>query len=324
MKIGIIGVGAVGRACAVAMMLRSSCLEIVLIEREDPEGKYKRLAEGVAADLSHGSVLCPPIRIWAGSYSDLADAEIVIITAGINEKAGKAIDRGDQRGRLLLLPHNADTYREIVPRIVEVNQHAVLLVVTDPPDPLADITRELAPAHRVISSGTFLDSLRFRYQLARRLHCHPSSIEALVLGEHGTSQVYVWSSARVGSVPVLTQAARMAQEEGREWDENNFRSEIEQNVKFANISIIEGTGASQHGIGIVTARLVEAMLRHEELVAPVGVFQEQFNVTLSLPSIIGKGGVAKVLQPVLSGDERDRLAQSAVTIREALASLAGG
>jgi L-lactate dehydrogenase len=322
MKVGIIGVGAVGTSCAKAMLLRGSCGEIVLIEKD--EEKSQKRAEGVAFDLSHGAVLCPPTRIRVGTYDDLADASIVAITAGINEQTGKAIDRDDPKGRLGLLPDNAQTYIEIVPRLAKVAPHAVILVVTDPPDPLADVTRDLATAtNRVISSGTFLDTLRFRFQLAEQLKCHPSSVDALVIGEHGTSQVYVWSSARVGGEPVLDHLARLARAANKSWDENELKAEVEYDVKYANIRIIEGTGASQHGIGIVTARLVEAILRDEGLVAPVGVFNDQFKVTLSLPSIIGKDGVSKVLMPALSPEEREGLAKSAAAIDEALDKVPG-
>jgi L-lactate dehydrogenase len=292
------------------MLLRGSCHEIVLLDED------RRRARGVAADLSHGELLCPPTRIRAGNYKDLAGASIVAITAGINEKAGKAIDRGDKRGRLLLLPHNASIYEKIIPSLARVAPRATILVVTDPPDPLADFARRITKTNPIISSGTFLDTLRFRLQLARRLQCHPSSVDALVLGEHGTSQVYVWSSAQVGGKSVLAHAVT------RGWDKNQFRSDVERAVKYANIDIIEGTGASQHGIGIVTARLVEAMLRDERLVAPVGVFQKQFSVTLSLPAVIGKGGVSKVLWPTLSAKESKALAGSAKAIAEALAGLA--
>lgn len=315
MRVGIIGVGAVGTACAKAMLLRGSCPEIVLVEKKGK--KSQKRVQGVAADLSHGAVLCPPTWIWPGGYDDLAAADIIIITAGINEKGGKAIDRNDPRGRLLLLPANAQIYRQIVPRISEINPHAVILVVTDPPDPLAHIAQMLAPKNAVISSGTFLDTLRFRIQLANKLKCHPSSVDALVIGEHGTSQVYVWSTARVGTVRVLDHAARMARKDKKKWDEKTFRSEIEEKVKFANISIIEGTGASQHGIGIVTARLVEAILRDEGLVAPVGVFQKKFGTNLSLPSIIGKRG-AQPFMPPLSAEEAAKLAKSATVLRKAL------
>jgi L-lactate dehydrogenase len=310
MKVGIIGVGHVGTACAKAMLLRGSCHEIVLLDLDE------RRAQGVAADLSHGELLCPATRIEPGGYSDLSDAAVVVVTAGINEKTGKAIDREDPRGRLLLLPRNARVYEDIVPQITRVAPQVPILVVTDPPDPLADVARRFTTTNPVLSSGTFLDSLRFRLQVARRLGCHPSSVDALVIGEHGTSQVYVWSSARIGGEPVLERVVR----EGG--DAASFREDVEKAVKFANINIIEGTGASQHGIGIVTARIVEAILRDEGLVAPIGVLQPKFNVTLSLPAVIGSGGVSKVLAPALSAEETEALAASAAAIAGALAGLA--
>lgn len=309
MKIGIVGAGAVGTSCAKALLLRGSCHQIVLLDLDE------RRALGVATDLSHGELLCPPTRIQAGDYDDLAGAAVIIVTAGINEQAGQALDRDDQLGRLRLLPHNAGVYRKVVPRIARAAPGAPILVVTDPPDPLADVARLLAAENPVLSSGTFLDSLRFRLQLARRLECHPSSVEALVLGEHGTSQVYVWSSTRVGGTPVLELVA----EKGR--DVQEFRAEVERAVKYANIDIIEGTGASQHGIGIATARIVEAILRDEGLVAPIGVHQPNYGVTLSLPAVIGHGGVKEILPPTLSPEEAEALVASARTIAEALARL---
>lgn len=305
MKVGIIGVGAVGTACAKAMLLRGSCHEIVLLD------KNKRRAKGVAADLSHGGVLCPPTKIFAGDYGDLAGAAIVAITAGINEKAGKAIDRKDKLGRLRLLRPNARIYRQIIPLLKRVAPNAIILVVTDPPDPLADVARKLTRTNPVLSSGTFLDTLRFRLQLALRLGCHPSSVDALVVGEHGTSQVYVWSSAQVGGKPVLDHAVSIGLNAKR------FRAEVEKAVKYANIDIIKGTGASQHGIGIVTARLVEAMLRDEGLVAPIGKYNKKFRVTLSLPAVIGRGGASEPIMPALSAEESDKLAESAAAIRKA-------
>ncbi len=308
MKVGIVGVGAVGTSCAKSMLLRGSCNEIVLLDLN------KRRAKGVATDLSHGELLCPPTRVIPGSYKDLTEASIVIVTAGINEQSGKATDRRDKLGRLRLLPHNAGIYNEIIPRIADSSPEAIILVVTDPPDPLAEVARKLTKTNPIISSGTYLDTLRFRVQLARRLKCHPSSVDALVLGEHGTSQVYIWSSAQVGGEAILDYVRR------RKWDVKRFQSKVENAVKFANINIIKGTGASQHGIGIVTARLVEAILRDERLVAPVGVHQKKYNVTLSLPAIIGNGGVLKILAPALSVQESNALAKSANFIKRSLAA----
>ena len=321
MKIGIIGVGAVGTSCAKAMLLRGSCHELVLVEKDDPVSR--RRAKGVATDLSHGGVLCPPTVIRDGDYDDLAGSAIVVITAGINERTGKAIDRNDPRGRLLLLDDNSEIYADIIPKLVRVAPDATILVVTDPPDPLADVARELSSKHGVannlvISSGTFLDTLRFRLQIANELNCHPSSVDALVIGEHGTSQVYVWSSAQVGGESVLSYAARGSADVAG-FSVAAFKSKIEGAVKFANIDIIDGTGASQHGIGIVTARLVEAMLRDEGFVVPVGIFQEDFSVTLSLPVAIGRGWVSKPLMPQLSEAEVDGLGNSAAAIKAARA-----
>src|ERR1019366_9663049 len=131
-------------------------------------------------------------------YAELAGALLVIVTAGINEKAGGATDRSDPAGRLKLLDTNAGVYRDIVARIVAVTPQALILVVTDPPDPLADLARRIAGHDRVLSTGTFLDTLRFRFHLARRLKVNPMYVEAQVVGEHGTSQVFLWSSACVG------------------------------------------------------------------------------------------------------------------------------
>lgn len=309
MKVGIIGVGAVGTSCAKAMLLRGSCQEMVLIDLN------KDRAAGVATDLSHGELLCPPTRIVAGSYDKLAATDAIVITAGINEKSGNATDRNDHLGRLRLLPYNAKIYEDILPKITKVAPKAIILVITDPPDPLADIALKFTETNPIISSGTYLDTLRFRIQLARRLNCHPSSVNALVLGEHGTSQVYVWSSAQVGGELVIDHARKKG------WDIKHFQSEVENSVKFANINIIKGTGASQHGIGIVTSRLVEAILRDERLVAPVGVHQKKYKVTLSLPAVIGRAGVLKVITPTLSAEESKALVKSADFIKQSLATL---
>ena len=306
MKVGIIGAGFVGAACAKAMLLRGSCDHIVLNDIDTAKAK------GLANDLSHGELLCPATRIEAGPISQLSGAQVVVITAGINERSGNAIDRSDKRGRLLLLPQNTEIYIQIIPQIAEVVPEAVMLVVTDPPDALADVARLLMKNGKIVSSGTFLDSLRFRFEIARRLNCRAASVDANVIGEHGTSQVYVWSGARVGGEKVLDLA------ESSRLDQIKFCAEVEESVKYANIEIIEGTGASQHGIGIVTARLVEAMLRDEKFVAPVGKYQPQFGVTLSLPSIIGALGVTEVLVPTLEEAESNALAASAEVLRAAV------
>src|SRR2546421_3403452 len=196
MKIGIVGAGAVGAACAMATLMRDCASELVLVNR----GRDR--AKGMATDVGYGAPLSSSTRVTDGDYSDLAGAALVMITVGVNEKSGGATDRSDSLGRLRLLDKNAEIYREVVPPITRAAPDAVLLVVTDPRDPLAYLTRGLAGHERVLSTGTLLDSLRFRVHLGRRLRVAPTDDEAHVLGEHGTSQIFHWSGARVGGVPI--------------------------------------------------------------------------------------------------------------------------
>ena len=196
MKIGIIGAGAVGAACTFATVMKGCASEIILVNRD------RDRAKGMVTDMGYGAPLSSVTRITDGEYSDLAGAALVMITVGVNEKTGGATDRSDPQGRLRLLDKNVAVYRDVIPQIVAAAPDAVLLVVTDPPDPLAYLTRQLAGHDRVLSTGTMLDSLRFRVHLGRRLNVAPASIEAQVLGEHGTSQIFHWSAARVGGVPI--------------------------------------------------------------------------------------------------------------------------
>src|ERR1700750_979128 len=196
MKIGIIGAGNVGCACAMAATLRGSAHEIVLVNRT------RKTAEAVATDIRYGVPVGRKVDIRDGDYSDLSGAEVVLITSGVNEKTGGATDRNDPQGRLKLLDKNAGIYRDIVPRIVRAEPNAVLLVVSDPPDPLADIAREAGGGAAVLSTGTYLDSQRFRVHLGNYFGADPAHVEAQVIGDHGTAQVFLWSSARVGGVPV--------------------------------------------------------------------------------------------------------------------------
>jgi L-lactate dehydrogenase len=286
------------------MALRGSARRIVLVNRT-PER-----ARGAVADLQYGTLLTPPVALEAGDYDDLRGAAIVLITAGINEKAGGATERSDDAGRLRLLGSNAGVYREIVPRIVSAAPGALLLVITDPPDPLADLTRQIARHERVLSSGTYLDSLRFRFHLGRKLGVDPKSVEAQVVGEHGTSQVYLWTTARIAGTTFQQTAT--------------LRREVEHEVRYANISIIEGTGASQLGIGVAAARIVELIGRDEGAVVPIGSYQESYGVTLSLPSRVGRDGVTEVRMPTLTEDEARALDESAATLRRAVQSMARG
>ncbi len=309
MKVGVIGAGAVGSASLLCLVMRGLACEIVVVDRN------RQRAQGVVADLQYGATLSPAVVLQAGDYAELTDAVLVIITAGINEKAGGATNRSDPAGRLNLLTVNAEVLKDIIPNVVAVAPRALILVVTDPPDPLAALARRLAGHGRVLSSGTFLDTLRFRFHLARRLKVNPRSVAAQVVGEHGTSQVFLWSSARVAGMPVTAALAESCE------SIEEFRRHVEEEVRYANISIIEGTGASQLGIGMATARIVEAILRDEHAVIPVGSFNPTYGTTLSLPSVLGRTGVTRVLEPEMSEDERQGLERSAARLREAVARL---
>jgi L-lactate dehydrogenase len=305
-KVGIVGAGAVGAACLTSLITRGVSCEVVMVNRN------RKRADGLITDVQYGASLQPHVRLRAGDYDDLTGATLVMITAGVNEKDGGATDRSDPQGRLKLLETNAKAYGEIVPQVTQAAPDSLILVVTDPPDPLADLT--LGLGHRnVLSTGTYLDSLRFRFHLAKRLQVNPESVEAMVVGEHGTSQVFLWSSARIGCRPI----SAIAKENGLGF--NQFKTEIEKEVRYANITIIEGTGASVFGIGMVCARITEIILRDERTVIPIGSFNKDFGATLSLPSVLGRNGVARILMPEMSDEERALLEQSAKTIREAAA-----
>lgn len=310
MKVGIVGIGAVGAATAMAIAIRGRVRELVLVNRN------RARAKGVATDMRYGLPLASPIAISDGDYGDLSGASVVIVAAGINEKSGGATDRNDPAGRLRLLGANVEVYEDIVPKIVAAAPGAVILVATDPPDPLVDVARRLAKHGRVMGTGTYLDSLRFRVHLARRLGIAATSVEAYVIGEHGTSSVFVWSSAKAGGRSIREIVA----DRGLRFDD--FRRDIEHEVRYANISIIEGIGASQYGIGIVAARIAEIIAWDERAVLPVGSNRPEYAVTLSLPSVVGREGVREVLCPDLSDEERRALERSAETLRDAIAKYA--
>lgn len=306
MKVGVVGAGAVGAATVLSLIQRGGMFrELVVLDLD------RKRAEGVAVDMRYATPLAPTVDVRAGDYDALAGAELVIITAGVNEKTGGATDRADPEGRRRLLDTNAEVYRDVVPKVVAATPDAVLMVVTDPPDPLADLTRRLAGHDRVFSTGTLIDSLRFRVHLAERLHIRPRDVQAMVVGEHGTSEVLLWSSARVSGIPVLD----LLRDGDQPIDE--MKERIENDIRYANITIIEGTGASQYGIGAVSARLAEAVLRDEGAVLPVAAYSPAYDVTLSLVSVLGAGGVQRMYEPAMTGEERAALERSAGILRDA-------
>ncbi|MCW2984401.1 MAG: lactate dehydrogenase [Conexibacter sp.] len=306
-KVGVVGVGAVGQACAFALLLRGSCRELVLVDR------MAERATAVATDMRYGAPLAPTVAIAGGDWSDLAGASVVLICAGVNEKGGGATDRDDARGRLKLLETNASVFRDVVPRIVAAAPDAVLVAVTDPPDPLADLTRVLAGHDRVLSTGTTIDTLRFRVHVAARLGIHPSAVEALVVGEHGTTEVMLWSSVRVAGT-ALADALGASDPHG---SVDDLREQVEREVRFANIAIIEGNDASQFGIGVACARITEAVLGDERAVMPVAAHRERYGVAIGLPTVVGREGPAGELEPGMSEQERGAFERSVATLRDA-------
>lgn len=309
MKIGVVGVGAVGSAATMALVARGCARDIVLVDQNTAR------AQGVALDMDYGLPLLPPTRLRSGGVADLAGADLLIITAGVNEAAGGATDRSDPAGRLRLLGRNAAIYRELVPELVAAAPGATIMVVTDPPDPLAALTRLLAGHDRVFSTGTVLDTLRFRVHLSEVLQVGPSDVQAHVVGEHGTSEVLLWSSANVAGVPVLEILSQQGDRVER------VRADVEAKIRFANIKIIEGIGASQYGIGAVVARLAEAVLRDEQALFTVAAHEPDRRVTLSLLSALGAGGVAHTYVPAMTDDERQALERSAEVLRQATATV---
>lgn len=304
MKLGIVGVGAVGAATAMTVALRGHARELVLIDKDAARAK------AVATDMQYGVPLSPLMTVRAGDYADLAGAGLVVVTAGINEKAGGATDRSDPAGRLRLLDTNVKVFEDIVPQIVKVAPQAVILIATNPPEPLVEVSRQLAGHERVMSTSTALDSLRFRVHLADQLGVSPVYVNANVIGEHGTFSVFLWSSVRIGGMPLANVLAK------RNIDPDAFRKTIEEQVRYANITIIEGTGASQYGIGMVVGRVAEIILRDERAVIPVGSHNAEYGVTLSLPSVVGAAGVIEVMQPEMTAEELAGLKRSADRLSE--------
>lgn len=304
MIVGIVGAGGVGSACLFATLMRGFAHEVILVDRN-----HKK-AEGLVTDMQYGIALSSSTTARVGDYADLKDASVVMVTVGINEKTGGATDRSDPSGRLRLLATNAGIYREVITNIKQAAPHALVLVVTDPPDPLAQLAGEIIGHKRVLSAGTFLDSLRFQWHLARYFGVHPFSVQARVLGEHGTSEVFLWSSVKIGGASLKELGFK-----------DDLRAEIERQVRYANITIIEGISASQYGIGMACARIAEIILRDERCVIPIGSYHERYKTVLSLPSVVGKEGVIRVIDPEKTKEEEASLEKSAESLRNAYKSI---
>ena len=308
MKVGIVGAGMVGAAAGFALALTGGASEVVLVDRNAARARAE------AEDIAHAVPFGRAVTVRAGDYADLAGAGVVILAAGVSQAPGES--------RLALLGRNAEVFREVVGRVLEVAPEAILLVATNPVDIMTEIATRLSglPPARVIGSGTILDTARFRSLLGRHLGIAPQSVHAWVLGEHGDSEVLVWSSAQAGSVPVRAVAAQLgaALTEAR-------RAEIDDGVRRAAYRIIAGKGATWHGIGAGLARIVRAIAYDERAVLSVSIRTSEVagvnEVALSLPRVVGRTGVIADLMPDLDAQESAALAASARLLAETAAAL---
>lgn len=307
-KAVVIGAGQVGAATAYTLMLSGLVSELVIIDLNEKKAK------GEALDIVHGMPLCPPAEVYAGDYADCAGADIVIITAGANQKPGET--------RLDLLAKNRAVFGSIVPQAVKYAPDALYLVVTNPVDALTLETIRLSglPAGRVIGTGTVLDTSRLRYLLSQHTGIDPRNIHAFVLGEHGDSEFVSWSRASIAGMTLDEYCKDCGRCRGPLSD--ILDTEIENQVRRAAYSIIELKGATYYAIAVAVRRIVEAILRDEQSILTVSTLLEgQYGldgVCLSVPAIVGRQGVERVLEVGLSEEEKDRLAASASAVKKAM------
>lgn len=297
MKIGIIGAGAVGSACANAAMLSDVAHDIVLVDRDAAR------AHAEAQDIQHAAPFGHSCVVRAGGFGDLTDAEAVVIAAGVAQQPGET--------RLQLLQRNERVFEAIVLPALEAAPDTLLVVATNPVDVMTGVATRLSglPPGRVIGSGTILDTARFRALLAAHLAVAPRSVHAYVLGEHGDSEVLCWSVASVGAIPLDEFAAGI----GRPIDAR-VRAAIDEGVRRAAYRIIEGKGYTNYGIAGGVGRILRAIDGNERAVLTVSIVTERVEgrgpVPLSLPRVVGREGVVATVMPTLTPEEHEALAHS--------------
>lgn len=305
-KAAIIGCGFVGAASAFCLMQSGLFSELVLLDADRDK------AEGEALDVAHGIPFASPMKIYAGDYDDLTDAAIIIVTAGANQKPGET--------RLDLVQKNVGIFRSIIPEIAKRDYQGILLIVSNPVDILTYAAIKLSgmPEHRVIGSGTVLDTARFKYQLGEHLSIDPRSIHAFIIGEHGDSEIAAWSSANVSGIPIHD----ICEMRGFYRHEDAMR-EIAETVKNSAYEIIAKKKATYYGIAMSVRRICEAIVRNEKSILPLSVMLHgQYgleNVVLSMPAIVGSEGVETTVPIELNREEQEKLKQSA----QALGKIAG-
>ena len=302
-KAAVIGCGFVGSATAFSLMQSGLFSEIVLIDADMDR------AEGEALDISHGVPFSRHMKIYAGTYEDIVDAAIIIITAGANQKPDET--------RLDLVHKNVAIFRSIIPEIAKRNCEGILLIVSNPVDILTYTAIKLSgfTENRVIGSGTVLDTARLKYELSEHLSVDSRSIHAFIIGEHGDSEIAAFSSANVSGI-ALSEFCEMR---GHYNHEANTR-QIAENVKNSAYEIIQKKKATYYGIASAVRRICEVIIRDEKSILPVSsMMHGEYgieDVVLSMPAIVGKYGIDTRVPIDLSEEEIEDLKRSAQTLKE--------
>lgn len=307
-KAGIIGCGFVGASIAFTLMQSSLFREIVLIDVD-----HKK-AEGEAMDLMHGIPFARPVKIYAGDYSDLKDAGVIIITAGANQKPGET--------RLDLVNKNVNIFRQIIPSITKYTDDAILLVVSNPVDILTWVTLKLSgfKENHVFGSGTVLDSGRLKYVIGEHLSVDPRSVHSFIIGEHGDSEVTAWSSVNVSGIPVN----QFCEMRGYETHDEN-KAKLSNMVKNSAYEIIERKGATYYGIAMAVKRICGSIVHNEKSILTVSSLQHHYyeadGVCIGMPCVVGSDGVEQVVCIDLDGREAELLKQSVKALDEVINSI---
>ena len=304
-KLAVIGCGFVGSASAFALMQSGLFSEMVLIDAN------RARAEGEALDISHGLPFAKPMKIYAGDYPDLADASLIVVTAGAGQKPGET--------RLDLVKKNVSIFRSIIPSITQYNKEAILLIVANPVDILTYAAAKLSgfPENRVFGTGTVLDTARLKYLLGEHLQVDSRAVHAFILGEHGDSEIVAWSSANVSGLPLHNFCEMRGY-----FDHDAAMETLAAGVKNSAYEIIEKKGATYYGIAMSVRRVCEAIVRDEKSILPVSSVQHGSygiqDVALSLPAVVGKDGVETIVPIALSEEEIAALRASAQTLKDVL------
>jgi L-lactate dehydrogenase len=308
-KVAVVGTGMVGSTFAYTLLLSGIASEIVLIDAN------RERAEGEAMDLNHAVPFAHPTKICAGNYSDCRGAAVTVISAGVGQRPGES--------RLDLVRRNAAIFGQIVPQIAQANPEGIILVATNPVDILTHVTLNLAelPANRVFGSGTILDTARFRYMLSEHLGVDPRSVHAYIIGEHGDSEVPVWSLANVAGMHLPGFCAENGIPLGPETMDEIFRQ-----TRDAAYEIISRKGATYYAVAAGLMRITEAILRDQNTVLSISSLVTDYygidDVCLSLPTVVSRRGIERVLRLDLSPQEARGVRKSAEVLRATIKSLA--